>query len=83
MVASRKPKPRGERRPDETLEEMYQRIIADPGDGLYNFTEEEAIYVLDRLAERPRDPNAMSGNEVVKRFYGLWPEPESADEYPD
>ena len=82
MVASRKPKARGERRPNETLEEMYERVISTPVGTRHYFSRDEAVYVLRRLSEGPPDYDSPSGDELVKRFYGLWPEPASDDDYP-
>jgi hypothetical protein len=84
MVTSRKPRSprrRGERRPGETLEQLFQRLMAteniDPWTPL-NFTLAEARYVGKRVYETG-DPSTPTGEEVMKDFYGDWSEDESND----
>jgi hypothetical protein len=82
MVVSRKPakKRRGERRPGETLEQMFQRLLKDDSDPWkpVNFTIEEARYVGRRIYETG-DPSSPTGEEVMRDFYGDWSEDGPAD----
>jgi hypothetical protein len=83
MVASRRPatpRKRGERRPGETLEEMFQRLMRDDADAWepLDFTLAEARYVGRRIYETG-DPSTPTGEEVMKDFYGDWSEDEPAD----
>jgi hypothetical protein len=74
MVASRKPatrRRRGERRPGETLEAMYERIMGGPVVERLSFTKDEARFVLRRVSETG-DPSTPSGEEVMRDFYGDW-----------
>jgi hypothetical protein len=75
MVASRKPGARGERRPNETLKDMFQRLLNDPSDDMkpLNFTLGEARYVGRRIYETG-DPSEPTGEEVMRDFYGDWSE---------
>ncbi len=84
MVASRKPRPRtkGERRPGETLEQMFQRTLRARVGTRHAFSKAEARYVLRRLWETGDPASSPPGDEVVKRFYGLWPEPADGS-YPE
>ncbi len=67
MVASRKPKaPPRKRR--ETLAEKFERIRSEPVGTPTKLTKREARYILGRLAGI--DPDAPSGAEVMRRFYG-------------
>jgi hypothetical protein len=72
MVASRKPKaPPHKRR--ETLGEKFERILAEPvGTPFSKMTKREARYFVGRLSGI--DPNAPSGEEVMRDFYGDWAE---------
>jgi hypothetical protein len=81
MVTTRKPKAptrakRSTPRKRETLEEKFQRVLAEPVDAPFpKLTKREARYFLRRLAETG-DPNSPSGVEVMKEFYGDWSEDE-------
>ena len=65
---------RGAPRKRETLEEKFERILAEPVDAPFpKLTKREARYFLRRLAGS--NPNAKPGDEVVREFYGLDDEP--------
>jgi hypothetical protein len=84
MVASRKPKAAASRRKKpETLEETYQRILSEPIDAPINLTKRQARYILRRLFETGDPKSGPPGDEVVKRFYGLWPDPGDDTYYRD
>jgi hypothetical protein len=73
MVASRKPrKTAASKRRRETLEEKFERVLAEPVGAPMKLTKREALYFLKRLAGS--DPNAPSGDEVMRSFYGDWSE---------
>jgi hypothetical protein len=82
MVASRKPAPKpkksGERRPGESLEEMFQRLLVDQDERPLSFTLAEARYVGRRIAETP-NPDPRTGNEVMAEFYGDWSQDTPSD----
>jgi hypothetical protein len=80
MVSTRKPKSRkmGERRPGESLEDMFQRLLANDSPQRHRFTKAEARYVGRRLWETG-DPTSPSGEEVMRDFYGDWSEDQVAD----
>lgn len=82
MVASRKPartkRKTGERRPGETLEAMFQRLLLDQSTEPLAFTLEEARYVGRRIYETG-DPTTPTGEAVMKDFYGDWSEDEPTD----
>jgi hypothetical protein len=82
MVASRKParakRKAGERRPGETLEAMFQRLLNDGTTEPLQFTLAEARYVGRRIYETG-DPTTPTGEEVMKDFYGDWYEDEPTD----
>ena len=70
------------RRRKETLDEKLERILAQPVEAaIPSLTKRESIAMLRKLRGRG-DPDAPSGDEVIKRFYGLWPEP-ADNNYPD
>ena len=72
MVASRKPKAAPPKR-RETLAEKFDRVMAEPVETPFpELTKREAYYFLKRLAGS--DPNAPSGLEVMRDFYGDWSE---------
>jgi hypothetical protein len=84
MVASRRPRKQEKAPPKrrETLEELFDRVMSQPADAPFpKLTKAQAKYFLLRLWGS--DPDGPPGDEVVKRFYGLWPEPQNPDEYPD
>ncbi|MEX2245860.1 MAG: hypothetical protein WEC75_04155 [Dehalococcoidia bacterium] len=83
MVASRKPKTAAKRRHKrETLEEKFQRILSEPVGTPTKLTKREALYILRRVWETGDPASSPPGDEVIKRFYGLWPEPDD-DHYPE
>lgn len=81
MVASPKPA-RGERRPNESMEAMFRRLLVAGEQTSFEFTADEASYVMRRLYETGDPASSPPGDEVVKRFYGLWPE-SGADHDPE
>ena len=76
MVASRKPNPAPPKR-RETLAEKFDRVMAEPVGVPLKFTKREARYFLKRLAGS--DPDAPSGLEVMRDFYGDWSEDDVDD----
>jgi hypothetical protein len=68
MVASRKPKhaPKPHR---ETLEEKFQRVLAEPVGAPVKMTKREARFFARRLWESG-DPSTPTGDEVIRKFYG-------------
>jgi hypothetical protein len=74
MVVSRKPKPKTARHARETLAAKFDRVMAEPVDAPFpKLTKREAIYFLKRLSGS-NGPGGPTGDEIVKRFYGLWPD---------
>jgi hypothetical protein len=80
MVTSRKRKSGASRR--ETMEEKFQRIISEPVDAPIKVTKREARYMLLRLWEIGDPHSEPPGDEQVKRWWGLWPDP-APGEYPE
>ena len=73
MVTSRKPRPKTAHPHRETLAEKFERVMAEPPETAFpKLTKREASYFLKRLAGS--DPNAPSGEEVMRDFYGDWSE---------
>ncbi len=71
MVAARKPKATSPRK-RETLEEKFDRLMAEPVGTPTQLTKREALYFLKRLAGS--DPDAPSSEEVFRNFWGDWGE---------
>jgi hypothetical protein len=82
MVTSRKRKRDTGRRRREPIEDKFQRILSEPLDAPIKITKREALYMLRRLWETGDPDSGPPGDEQVKRFYGLWPDP-APDEYPE
>ena len=70
MVAAQKPKASPRRH--ETLEAKFDRVMAQPPGTPMKLTKREASYFLKRLAGS--DPDAPSGEEVMREFRGDWGE---------
>jgi hypothetical protein len=78
MVTSRKPRPKSGRPRRETLAQKFERILAEPlGTPFPKMTKREARYFLKRLSGS--DPDAPSGEEVMREFYGDWSEDEDTE----
>lgn len=75
MVAARKPKTNARKR--ETLEEKFERVMAEPAGTPMKLTKREASYFLKRLAGS--DPDAPSGERVLHEFWGDWAQDEPRD----
>jgi len=58
------------------MDEKLDRLLAAPVGTPMKFTKREAIAMLRKLAELPPDLETPPGDEAVKRFYGLWPDPD-------
>lgn len=71
MVTARKPAKKHTAR-RETLAEKFDRVTAEPIGAPVKLTKREARYFLRRLAGS--DPNAPSGEDVMRNFYGDWAE---------
>lgn len=78
MTTSRKTPSRPRRR-RETMAEKLDRLLAAPAGTPMKFTKREAIAMWHKLAALPPDTETPPGDEVIKRFYGLWPEPYDDD----
>ena len=79
MVTTRKPKSNtaagpkgGARKKRETLEEKLDRILKEPVGTPVKLNKREARALLRRVAGN--HPHAKPGDQVVKEFYGLWPD---------
>lgn len=71
MVESRRPKAAPHKR-RETLAGKFARVMAEPVGVPIKLTKREARYFLKQLAGS--DPDAPSGLEVMRDFYGDWSE---------
>jgi hypothetical protein len=81
MVASRGPRSRTHR--PETAKEKVARILSEPRDAPVDIaSKREARALLRRLYDTGDPSSSPPGDEAVKRFFGLWPEPDTAS-YPD
>ena len=79
MVSSRKSRTAPGHPRRETLAEKFERIRAEPvGTPIPKLTKREARYFLKRLAGS--DPDAPSGEEVMRDFYGDWSEDDESVE---
>ena len=78
MVVSRRPAPKAPPH-RETLAAKFTRVMAEPsGTPIGKLTKREARYFLKKIAGS--DPNAPSGEEVMRAFYGDWSEDDESPE---
>jgi hypothetical protein len=79
MVTVRKARKPAPSRHRETLAEKFERVLAEPIDAPFpKLTKREARYFLRRLAGS--DPDAPSGEQVMRDFWGDWSEDEVSTE---
>ncbi len=79
MVTSRKPRSKSDHPRRETVAEKFKRVMAEPPETSFpRLTKREARYFLKRLAGS--DPNAPSGEETMRDFYGDWSEDDESSE---
>ena len=79
MVISRKPRLKSDPPRRETLAEKFERVMAEPPETSFpRLTKREARYFLKRLAGS--DPDAPSGEDVMRDFYGDWSEDDESAE---
>ena len=78
MVVSRRPAPKAPPH-RETLAAKFTRVMAEPpGTPFLKLTKREARYFLRKLAGS--DPDAPSGEEVMRNFYGDWADDDESPE---